>query len=108
MIFPVFGFLDRRGRTRHAGCSGKRSMSMRILVVGRDVHAREGLPRSLSFDGQAVAAAEDIGEGFAGVAEKEFDLFLRDDVVRFDGPAPLIGPALRAFARLRSPATSAI
>ena len=83
-------------------------MSMRILVVGRDVHAREGLRSILSYDGHTVDVAQDIWEGFARVAAQAFDLLLLDDDVRFDGHASLIVSDLLAFARLRYPATSAI
>jgi DNA-binding response OmpR family regulator len=83
-------------------------MSMRILVVGRDVHAREGLRSILSSDGHQVNVAQDIWEGFARVAAQAFDLLLLDDDVRFDGHASLIVADLLAFARLRYPATAAI
>jgi len=84
------------------------SMSMRILVVGRDVHSREGLRSILSSDGHEVDVARDIWEGFARVAAKAFDLLLLDDDVRFDGHASVIVADLLAFARLRYPATCAI
>jgi CheY-like chemotaxis protein len=83
-------------------------MSMRILVVGRDVHAREGLRSILSSDGHQVNVAQDIWEGFARVAAQAFDLLLLDDDVRFDGRASLIVADPLAFARLRYPATCAI
>jgi DNA-binding NtrC family response regulator len=83
-------------------------MSMRILVVGRDVHAREGLRSILSSDGHQVNVAQDIWEGFARVAAQAFDLLLLDDDVRFDGHASLIVADLLTFARLQYPATCAI
>lgn len=83
-------------------------MSMRILVVGRDVHAREGLRSILSSDGHTVDVAQDIWEGFARVAAQAFDLLLLDDDVRFDGHASLIVADLLAFARLQHRATCGI
>lgn len=83
-------------------------MFLRILVVGRDVHAREGLRSILSADGHEVDVAQDIWEGFARVAAHAFDLLLLDDDVRFDGHAAMIVADLLAFARLRHPATCGI
>jgi CheY-like chemotaxis protein len=83
-------------------------MSMRILVVGRDIHAREGLRSLLSSDGHQVDVARDIWEGFARVAAQAFDLLLLDDDVRIDGHASLLVADLLAFARIRYPATYAI
>ena len=83
-------------------------MSLRILVVGRDVHAREGLRSILSFDGHEVDVAQDIWEGFARVAGQAFDLLLLDDDVRLEGHAAMIVADLLSFARLRHPATCGI
>ena len=67
-------------------------MPLRILVVGRDVHAREGLRSILAQDGYDVDVAQDIWEGFARVAAQRFDLLLLDDDVRLDGHAAMILP----------------
>ena len=83
-------------------------MSLRILVVGRDAHAREGLKSILSSDGHDVDVAQDIWEGFARVAAKEFDLLLLDDDVRLNGHAAMIVADLLAFARLQHRATCGI
>jgi CheY-like chemotaxis protein len=83
-------------------------MSLRILVVGRDVHAREGLRSILSSDGYEVDVAQDIWEGFARVAAQAFDLLLLDDDVRLEGHAAMIVADLLAFARLRHPTTCGI
>jgi len=83
-------------------------MSLRVLVVGRDVHAREGLRSILSADGHEVDVAQDIWEGFARVATHAFDLLLLDDDVRLDGHAAMIVADLLAFARLRHPTTCGI
>jgi len=83
-------------------------MLLRILVVGRDVHAREGLRSILSADGHEVDVAQDIWEGFARVAAHAFDLLLLDDDVRLDGHAAMIVADLLAFARLKNPATCGI
>ena len=83
-------------------------MSLRILVVGRDVHSREGLRSILSYDGHEVDAAQDIWEGFAKVAAQAFDLLLLDDDVRLDGHAASIVADLLSFARLGHPTTCGI
>src|SRR5262245_31234585 len=83
-------------------------MSLRILVVGRDVHSREGLRSILSSDGHKVDVAQDIWEGFARVAAQAFDLLLLDDDVRFEGHAGMLVADLLAFARLSHPATRGI
>jgi DNA-binding response OmpR family regulator len=83
-------------------------MSLRILVVGRDVHSREGLRSILSYDGHAVDVAQDIWEGFAKVAAQAFDLLLLDDDVRLDGHAASIVADLLSFARLGHPTTCGI
>lgn len=83
-------------------------MALRILVVGRDVHAREGLRSILSSDGYQVEVAQDIWEGFARVAAQAFDLLLLDEDVRLDGHAAMIVADLLVFARLRHPATCGI
>jgi DNA-binding NtrC family response regulator len=83
-------------------------MPARILVVGRDVHAREGLRSILSSDGHEVDVARDIWEGFARVAAQAFDLLLLDDDVRLDGHTSMIVADLLAFARLQHPATCGI
>ena len=83
-------------------------MRLRILVVGRDVHAREGLRSILSSDGHEVEVTQDIWEGFARVAAQAFDLLLLDDDVRLDGHAAMIVADLLAFARLTHPATCGI
>jgi DNA-binding response OmpR family regulator len=83
-------------------------MFLRILVVGRDVHAREGLRSILSSDGHEVDVAQDIWQGFARVAAQAFDLLLLDDDVRLEGHAAMIVADLLAFARLRNPATCGI
>jgi DNA-binding NtrC family response regulator len=56
--------------------------SLRILVVEREVHSREGLRSILSSDGHVVSVAEDIWAGFARVTLQPFDLLLVDDDVR--------------------------
>jgi DNA-binding response OmpR family regulator len=83
-------------------------MSLRILVVGRDVHSREGLRSILSYDGHEVDVAQDIWEGFAKVAAQAFDLLLLDDDVRLDGHAASIVADLLSFARLGHPTTCGI
>ena len=83
-------------------------MSLRILVIVRDAHAREGLKSILSSDGHDVDVAQDIWEGFTRVAAKEFDLLLLDDDVRLNGHAAMIVADLLAFARLQHRATCGI
>jgi CheY-like chemotaxis protein len=82
--------------------------SLRILVVEREVHAREGLRSILSSDGHAVSVAEDIWAGFARVTLQPFDLLLLDDDVRLDRHDATIVVDLLSFARRRHPATRGI
>jgi DNA-binding NtrC family response regulator len=82
--------------------------SLRILVVEREVHSREGLRSILSSDGHAVSVAEDIWAGFARVTLQPFDLLLLDDDVRLDRHDATIMVDLLSFARRRHPATRGI
>ena len=82
--------------------------SLRILVVERDIHSREGLRSILSSEGHAVSVAEDIWAGFARVTLQAFDLLLLDDDVRLDRHDAAIVVELLDFARRRNPATLGI
>lgn len=82
--------------------------SLRLLIVERDVHAREGLRSLLSSAGHAVSIAEDIWAGFAQVTLQGFDLLLLDDDVRLDRHDATIVADLLDFARRRHPATLGI
>jgi CheY-like chemotaxis protein len=82
--------------------------SLRILVVEREVHSREGLRSILSSDGHVVSVAEDIWAGFARVTLQPFDLLLVDDDVRLDRHDATIVVDLLSFARRRHPATRGI
>jgi CheY-like chemotaxis protein len=82
--------------------------SLRILVVEREVHSREGLRSILSSDGHVVSVAEDIWAGFARVTLQPFDLLLVDDDVRLDRHDATIVMDLLSFARRRHPATRGI
>lgn len=82
--------------------------SLRILVVERDIHSREGLRSILSSEGHAVSVAEDIWAGFARVTLQAFDLVLLDDDVRLDRHDAAIVVELLEFARRRNPATHGI
>ena len=83
-------------------------MSLRILVVEREGHAREGLRSILSSDGYAVSVAGDIWAGFARVALQAYDLLLLDDDVRLDRHEAMMVVDLLSFARLKHPATRGI
>jgi CheY-like chemotaxis protein len=83
-------------------------MALRILVVERDVHAREGLRSILSSDGHAVSVADDIWAGFARVAVQPFDLLLLDDDVRLDRHEAMLVTDLLSFARLKHGGTRGI
>ena len=83
-------------------------MALRILVVERDVHAREGLRSILSSDGHAVSFADDIWAGFARVAVQAFDLLLLDDDVRLDRHEAMIVTDLLTFARRKHADTRGI
>ena len=83
-------------------------MSLRILVVEREGHAREGLRSILSDDGHAVSVAGDIWAGFARVALQAYDLLLLDDDVRLDRHEAMIVVDLLTFARRKHPTTCGI
>jgi len=84
-------------------------MSLRILVVEREGHAREGLRSILSSDGHAVSVAGDIWAGFARVTLQAYDLLLLDDDVRLDRHEAMpIVVDLLSFARRKHPATCGI
>lgn len=53
-------------------------MTLRILVVESEPHAREGLRAILSRDGHEVSVAADIAGGFAHLVSQPFDLLLLD------------------------------
>ncbi len=57
-------------------------MSMSILVVERERHAREGLREILCADGHDVKLAEDMWAGFASIFSRPYDLLLLDDNVQ--------------------------
>src|SRR5437667_4207819 len=80
-------------------------MSLRILIVKQEGHAREGLRSTLSSEGHAVTVAGDIWEGFALVALEPFDLLLLDDDVRPDRDEAMIVVDLLSFARRTHPGT---
>ena len=83
-------------------------MSMSILVVEKERHAREGLRAILSADGHDVKVAEDMWAGFASIFSRPFDLLLLDDNVQSDRHVTLNVLDLIRFARRYEPATSAI
>jgi len=83
-------------------------MSLRILIVKQEGHAREGLRSILSSEGHAVTVAGDIWEGFARVALEPFDLLLLDDDVRPDRYEAMIVVDLLSFARRTHPGTCGI
>jgi len=57
-------------------------MSLSILVVERERHAREGLKEILTADGHDVKAVEDMWGGFASIFSQPYDLLLLDDNVQ--------------------------
>ena len=83
-------------------------MSMSILVVEKELHAREGLRAILSADGHDVKVAEDMWAGFASIFSRPFDLLLLDDNVQSDRHVTLNVLDLIRFARRYGPTTSAI
>src|SRR6266849_1434726 len=83
-------------------------MSMSILVVEKERHAREGLRAILSADGHDVKVAEDMWAGFASIFSRPFDVLLLDDNVLSDCHVTLNVLDLIHFARRYDPATSAI
>ncbi|MGH7302370.1 MAG: response regulator [Candidatus Rokuibacteriota bacterium] len=83
-------------------------MSLGILVVERERHAREGLRAILSADGHEVEVAEDIWAGFASIFAKPYDLLLLDDNVQAERHVTLNVLDLLRFARRNEPDTSAI
>ncbi len=83
-------------------------MSMSILVVERERHAREGLRAILAADGHYVKVAEDMWAGFASIFSEPYDLLLLDDDVQSDRHVTLNMLDLLRFARRYEPSTSAI
>jgi DNA-binding response OmpR family regulator len=83
-------------------------MSLSILVVERERHAREGLRALLSADGHDVKAVEDMWAGFASIFTQPYDLLLLDDNVQSERHVTLSMLDLLRFARRYEPSTSAI
>ncbi len=83
-------------------------MSLRILVVERERHAREGLRAILSGDGHDVEVAEDIWAGFAAIFARPYDLLLLDDNVQSERHVDVNVLDLLRCARRYEPDTSAI
>lgn len=83
-------------------------MSLSILVVERDRHAREGLKEILSADGHDVKLAEDMWAGFASIFSRPYDLLLLDDNVQAERHVSLNVLELLRFARRYEPDTRAV
>lgn len=83
-------------------------MSLKILVVERDRHARQGLGTVLSSEGHAVSLAGDMWEGCARISSQAFDLLLLDDDVRPERHATLSVLDLLRFARRANPGTAGV
>ena len=83
-------------------------MSLRILVVERERHAREGLRAILSGDGHDVEVAEDIWAGFAAIFARPYDLLLLDDNVQSERHVDVNVLDLLRCERRYEPDTSAI
>ena len=83
-------------------------MSLNILVVERERHAREGLRAILSADGHDVKVAEDMWAGFASIFSQPYDLLLLDDNVSPERHVSLNVLDLLRCARRYEPTTSAI
>src|SRR5207245_6555399 len=96
------GTLVARGLTRGL------DMSLNILVVERERHAREGLEAILSADGHTVKVAEDMWAGFASLFSRPYDLLLLDDNVPSERHVTLNVLDLLRFARRYEPGASAI
>ena len=83
-------------------------MSLSILVVERERHAREGLKAILSADGHDVKVAEDMWAGFASIFSRPYDLLLLDDNVQAERHVSLNVLDLLRFARRYEPDTRAV
>jgi CheY-like chemotaxis protein len=83
-------------------------MSLSILVVERERHAREGLKEILTADGHDVKAVQDMWGGFASIFTQPYDLLLLDDNVQSERHVTLNVLDLLRFARRYEPSTSAI
>lgn len=83
-------------------------MSLQILLVEPERHAREGLRAILSADGYAVGVAEDMWAGLMRLCSQTFDLLLLDDDVRSGRHIRLSVLELLRFARRKHPATRGI
>jgi DNA-binding response OmpR family regulator len=81
---------------------------LKILVVERERHAREGLWAILSAEGHEVDVASDIWAGFASIFARPYDLLLLDDNVQTERHATVNVLDLLRFARRHDPNTCAI
>ena len=79
-------------------------MSLRVLVVEPDRHAREGLKAVLSAAGAEVSAAADIASGFTCVSSLPYDVLLLDADAPVGRLVPLEVTDLLRVARLVNPA----
>jgi DNA-binding response OmpR family regulator len=84
------------------------TLSLSILVVERERHAREGLKAILSADGHDVKVAEDMWAGFASIFSRPYDLLLLDDNVQTERHVSLNVLDLLRFARRYEPDTRAV
>jgi DNA-binding response OmpR family regulator len=83
-------------------------LSLSILVVERERHARDGLKAILSADGHDVKVAEDMWAGFASIFTRPYDLLLLDDNVQAERHVSLNVLDLLRFARRYEPDTRAV
>jgi CheY-like chemotaxis protein len=82
---------------------------LKILVVERECHAREGLKAILSSEGRReVAVASDMWAGFASIFANQYDLLLLDDNVQTERHAIVSVLDLLRFARRYEGSTCAI
>src|SRR5207253_4980898 len=106
--WPSSRLSEHSGTRVAAGLTRGLDMSLSILVVERERHAREGLEAILSADGHAVKVAEDMWAGFASLFSRPYDLLLLDDNVQSERHVTLNVLDLLRFARRYEPGTSAI
>ena len=83
-------------------------MTLRILLVVPERHAREGLRAILADEGYDVTMAEDLPAAFGRLVAQPFDVLLLDSDLSTGRNAIMCGLDLLALARRRDTGVSAI
>jgi DNA-binding response OmpR family regulator len=107
---PVLGAEHGAAQTGTHVAPDKRvlTVSLKILIVERERHAREGLKAILSAEGHEVDVAPDMWAGFAAIFANPYDLLLLDDNVQAERHDTVTVLDLLRFARRYESNTCAI